>query len=499
MAMVHAGGYYVNLLESFDEKYKCPICSRLLKDPMQLECGHRLCQTCIQPQTEFIQCIICQEISSIAEVRLDKGFRKDMETLSITCGSCEWTDKLKNYQVHLEKFHQQFVCSSCGEIFDSQVSIQNHEENLCLKKPINCCLHNFECKEQILRGEMGKHYDTVEHQNSLLLCINQIKAKSRKSATVNIRMETEASSRPSSMLNTNEHQNELEEFFKLADLFYNGVHHIKDVIAQLTNDATQIYQSLETTEKKLCTIKTLNEETNSILNAMHINLLVLRQELTLIQTKIDDQQVTSYDGTLVWRIKEVQKKMNDAKTERQTSIYSPPFRSSPTGYLMMARLYLHGDGNARRTHMSLFFVLLRGPHDSILRYPFNFKVTFCLYDQTPAKNHIIESFRPDTRSNSFQQPRSDMNIASGIPKFAPLSIFEGLDNPYVKDDTMFIKVIVDFENMSKAILPFVTKLNPGLPMHIQQELIQRELQQKSQVESRTSLPSSDTRVETERK
>ncbi|CAF1268813.1 unnamed protein product [Rotaria sordida] len=49
----------------------------------------------------------------------------------------------------------------------------------------------------------------------------------------------------------------------------------------------------------------------------------------------------------------------DAQSERQTSIYSPRFYSSPTGYKMRTHLYLYGDGNARRTHISLFFVLMR--------------------------------------------------------------------------------------------------------------------------------------------
>ncbi len=147
---------------------------------------------------------------------------------------------------------------------------------------------------------------------------------------------------------------------------------------------------------------------------------------------------------------------------------------------MRARLYPYGDGNARRTHMSLFFVIMRSPHDSILQFPFSYKVTFCLYDQSPQKRHIIDSFRPDTKSNSFQRPRSDMNIASGIPKFVSLAIFEKPDNPYVKDDTMFIKVVVDFENMPKTILPYALSLNPGLPMHAQQKLIRQEMERNSQ-------------------
>ena len=168
--------------------------------------------------------------------------------------------------------------------------------------------------------------------------------------------------------------------------------------------------------------------------------------------------------------------IGDAQSERQTSIYSPPFYSSPTGYKMRTRLYLQGDGNARQSHMSLFFVLMRGPHDAILQFPFNHKVTFCMYDQAGGERHIIDSFRPDTRSNSFQRPRSDMNIASGIPKFFPLSLLEQENNPYVRDDTMFIKILVDFNDTPKDLLLFRVNLNPGLPLAFQKRLILREME-----------------------
>jgi hypothetical protein len=184
----------------------------------------------------------------------------------------------------------------------------------------------------------------------------------------------------------------------------------------------------------------------------------------------------------------------DAQSERQTSIYSPPFYSSPTGYKMRARLYLHGDGNARRTHMSLFFVLMRGPHDAVLKFPFNYKVTFCLYDQTPQQRHIIDSFRPDIKSNSFQRPRSEMNIASGIPKFFPLTMIQQEGNPYVCDDTMFIKVMVDFGDLPKTLLPYALSLNPGLPMHVQQTMIKQEIERRAQQQSQQTPTSPGARL-----
>ena len=178
--------------------------------------------------------------------------------------------------------------------------------------------------------------------------------------------------------------------------------------------------------------------------------------------------------------------IGDAQSERQTSIYSPPFYSSPTGYKMRARLYLQGDGNARQSHMSLFFVLMRGLHDAILKFPFHYKVTFCMYDQAGGGRHIIDSFRPDTRSNSFQRPRSDMNIASGIPKFFLLSVIEQENNPYVRNDTMFIRILVDFDDTPKTLLPFVMSLNPAFPITIQNELIKQESERRAQQE-RTSV------------
>ena len=168
----------------------------------------------------------------------------------------------------------------------------------------------------------------------------------------------------------------------------------------------------------------------------------------------------------------------DAQSERQTSVYSPPFYSSPTGYKMRAKLYLHGDGNARRTHMSLFFVLMRGPNDPILKFPFNYKVTFCLYDQILINDISSILFDQILNPTSFQRPRSEMNIAGGIPKFFPLAMIQQEGNPYVQDDAMFIKIIVNFGNMPKSLLPFASSLNPGLPMHVQQVMIDREAERR---------------------
>lgn len=50
------------------------------------------------------------------------------------------------------------------------------------------------------------------------------------------------------------------------------------------------------------------------------------------------------------------------------------FYTSKYGYKMCLRVYLNGDGTGRGTHLSLFFVVMKGPNDALLRWPFNQKV-----------------------------------------------------------------------------------------------------------------------------
>ena len=51
---------------------------------------------------------------------------------------------------------------------------------------------------------------------------------------------------------------------------------------------------------------------------------------------------------------------------KYSHIVSPPFYTSNQGYKMCLRLYLNGDGIGKGTHMSLFFVVMKGEFDNII-------------------------------------------------------------------------------------------------------------------------------------
>ena len=100
--------------------------------------------------------------------------------------------------------------------------------------------------------------------------------------------------------------------------------------------------------------------------------------------------------------------MEDARSGKYTSIFSLPFYSSRYGYKMCLRLYILGDGIGKNTHMSLFFVVMKGEFDAILQWPFTHKVSFRLINQHHGRD-VVDVFQPDPMSSSFQRPKTDMN------------------------------------------------------------------------------------------
>ena len=163
-----------------------------------------------------------------------------------------------------------------------------------------------------------------------------------------------------------------------------------------------------------------------------------------LEEYVRQQEISSFDGQLLWRISDFSRKRNDAVNEEKVYVASPIFSTSRYGYKMCARVYLNGNGMGRGTHISVDFVVMRGQYDALLRWPFRQKVTFMLLDQDNVE-HVMDAFKPDPNSSSFQKPRGESNIASGCPMFCSLA--ELNNHAYVRDDAMFLKIIVDTSDL----------------------------------------------------
>ena len=233
-------------------------------------------------------------------------------------------------------------------------------------------------------------------------------------------------------------------FDRLDRLEKNQIGLISD-LTRMTKNNDKLKQENQVLRENIKEYKTICQDTTLALTQV-VSLLTLEERLI-------NQEKLSYDGTLLWKITNVHERILEAKSGRQTSFYSPPFYTDPNGYKMCAKIYLNGDVDGRNTHLSLFFVILRGEYDALLKWPFRQKVTFILIDQSQSesKENVYDAFRPDPNSSSFRRPISEMNIASGLPVFCPLGKLMSTDHEYIKDNTMFIKIIVDTKDLNSEI------------------------------------------------
>ena len=200
----------------------------------------------------------------------------------------------------------------------------------------------------------------------------------------------------------------------------------KSLERKIDEEKESYYSRMSMVEEK---VKDLERQNTMV--KVHVSELELQLQASLAST---------HNWSFLWRIPDVRRRRKDAMEERITSIYSPPFYTGRNGYKMCIRAYLNGDGIGFKTHLSLFFVLMRGEYDPLLKWPFEYKVSLILVDQDHRK-HIVQTFKPTPDSSSFKRPTSDMNVASGCPQFAKVEVLD--KNNYVKNDVMYLKCIVD--------------------------------------------------------
>ena len=174
---------------------------------------------------------------------------------------------------------------------------------------------------------------------------------------------------------------------------------------------------------------------------LHTQLSSTQMSMHKLEERLMQQEKTSYDGQLLWKIS----CLSERAQKHNAGFYSPPFYTSREGYKLCGKIYLGGDGAGSGTHLSLYLVVLRGDYDELVAWPFRYRVTFSLMDQSPKKENYIDIFKTDVSSSSYKRPVNEMNAPAGLPLFYPLDLLQSGagEREFVKDDTLFIKITVE--------------------------------------------------------
>ena len=534
--------------------YKCPVTGDILRDCVQLPCGHKVSGPSVDDlflnDSEEGICPINDEDCfpfGRHEVLPDYGTRREILKLKVYCTfknfgcteQLEWI-KLENHcstciyrledcpkksdgcedriphnelQNHVNNICQYstVTCQFCGNAVPRK-DMQEHHSHICQGIEVRC---KYDCdiaplpRHQMLEHEAscvkrptkcpyasagcqfeGKEMDVRKHEKDSIvehMALNQKYTKDMEKQNSEIQKEIEILRSEKVNWETKIHDlktnydgliRQFEGFKKDHNEFQVRVISTIEKVFSLEELMRQVPTKRVTEDlgKELRELKDKQDEMGRKLDSLNIDgapsfsstgsrtesstVESLKKQIQTLerQTAIQDirlaeldlrfqiLETASYDGVLIWKIMDYSRRKQDAMTGRTYSLFSQPFYTGRFGYKMCGRVYLNGDGMGKGTHMSLFFVVMKGEHDALMPWPFSQTIHMALIDQENGSQQVTDSFRPDTSSSSFQRPSTEMNTAVGCPLFASHQKLE--TTKYLKDDTIFIKIVVD-----KAGLP----------------------------------------------
>ncbi|XP_013924528.1 PREDICTED: TNF receptor-associated factor 4 [Thamnophis sirtalis] len=194
----------------------------------------------------------------------------------------------------------------------------------------------------------------------------------------------------------------------------------------------------------------LDENTKLHLGLMGALVARQRQELAELRREVEELAVGS-DGVLIWKISDYGRKLQEARLRSNYESFSPPFYTHRYGYRLQVSVFLNGNGSGEGSHLSVYIRVLPGQYDNLLEWPFAYRVTFSLLDQSDPSlskpQHITETFLPDPAWKNFQKPgtgRTSLDeslLGFGYPKF--ISHEDIKKRNYVRDNAVFLKASVE--------------------------------------------------------
>ncbi|CAF3684994.1 unnamed protein product [Rotaria sp. Silwood1] len=255
----------------------------------------------------MIICSECREKTSRKKLIADRGFKNDMQALPIVCSLCSWTDVLKNYQDHLNQIHPNPICDYCGEKFSSINDLDRHKQYDCEKITVYCSLKKFGCEEMILRINLRQHYLSEHHQKTL---INIVRHLISTLPNITYKQSEISSQMIIDLPHTTENNTiQLQEFDEMINLLSGGIETLSDDIQRLFTESIRHKNVLDPLAQDIPILKISIQEQNAFLDGMKINQQVLQQDLASMEQKLNAMKASSYDGTFIWKITNVQEKM----------------------------------------------------------------------------------------------------------------------------------------------------------------------------------------------
>ena len=425
-------GFDSLFIETLSERFVCPICHLVLKDPKLTECGHHFCTGCLTKctggQAFSRSCPVCRTKLDSSKVFPNNALKREILDLKITCGrqeeGCEWTGELRNEEDHEEEcqYVNEYCTNECGE-WVMRKDMEDHVDNQCPRRSV-CCEY---CDLELELVELQDHYEMCEMYP--VQCVNDCgKILARHQMDSHIDRQGTC---PNTLLDCDFKNSGCEFQGKRSDLSkhieFNVVSHLSLVAMKLTTTT----EELEATKERLAEA----EDKLADMELQHY------EELNRRSLSLPPDQPKKFIHT--WRIETWSQKVQAA--ERNTNpvkdIHSDPFYVYP-GYHLRLLAYPNGDRDSAVSCLGTFLVATEGKFDTRVEWPFPFSFDLEVVDQQSNGNDIFHELSPPYESALGYSTRSS---GWGTPEMATHNILG--TRCYIKDDTILIRLTVHMKKL----------------------------------------------------
>ncbi|KFB41979.1 hypothetical protein ZHAS_00009550 [Anopheles sinensis] len=216
--------------------------------------------------------------------------------------------------------------------------------------------------------------------------------------------------------------------------------HIKSVVSEVAEKNAKtvcrlqeaLQQSFECEERVLQMAKQLERYrretyyTKQRLDALQAN-LKLEEKLAAL---------SSTNGRVIWRIDDFEKRFSESK-DNDTMLKGPIFTNQPYGYVLQLEASLYGIGTWRGRNLIAGLTILKGSYDALLQWPCMLTGTIRLRDQPEDRSSASDICK------SIIAKRKDQKMDKHQFIYVPHDVLRS--RHFIRDDTIFIEVILDQE------------------------------------------------------
>jgi FtsZ-binding cell division protein ZapB len=114
---------------------------------------------------------------------------------------------------------------------------------------------------------------------------------------------------------------QMQEIYETINVLAGGIQILNEDTQRLSNESIRIQTSIESLTQAFATLKISIQEQSAFLDGIKPNQEILQQDVASLKQRVDDMQYVSYDGTLTWKITNVQQKMSKFNSQKNDVIY----------------------------------------------------------------------------------------------------------------------------------------------------------------------------------